>query len=175
MDSVVCSPSYHSQGSQGSSLQSTLVLIISLREASLKRCCCKMYRPPCKESGFLPVEFGIRENLSSACRIPLMIEIQKTSSTNKKHVQYMESGFQVVKSRIQQCFGFPHMGQRHRTGSPYKKTNFATRKSKKKRTDLTNGSLNAQKFLHLNPFLIWIIIIISCWSAVYTVIFRELL
>ena len=114
----------------------------------------KCIAPHVKESGFLPVEFGIRENLSSACRISLMIEIQKTSSTNKKHVQYMESGFQVVKSRIQQCFGFPHMGQRHRTGSPYKKTNFATRKSKKKRTDLTNGSLNTQKFLHLNPFLI---------------------
>ena len=51
MDSVVCSPSYHSQGSQGSSLQNTLVLIISLREASLKCCCCKMYRPPCKGIG----------------------------------------------------------------------------------------------------------------------------
>ena len=32
-----------------------------------------------------------------------MIGIQKKSSTNKKDVQYMESGIQVVKFRIQQC------------------------------------------------------------------------
>ena len=77
--------------------------------------------PPCKGIRISAVEFGIRENLSSACRIPLMTGIQKTGSTNKKDVQYMESGIQVVKSRIQQCLGFPQMGQRHRAGPPYKK------------------------------------------------------
>ena len=131
--------------------------------------------PHVKESGFLSVQFGIRENLSWACRIPLMIGIQKTSSTNKKDVQYMESGIQVVKFRIQQCLDSLRWGKGIVPVSHTKKQTLQRGNRRKKPTDLTNGPLNAQKFLQLNPFLIWILIIISCWSAVYTVIFGELL
>ena len=171
--------SYHSQESQGWSSSSTLMLIFSQNKVSLKCRCCKMYRlppPPCKGIRmFLSVEFGFRENLSCACRIPLMIGIQKASSTNKKDVQYMESGIQVVKFRIQQCLDSLRWGKGIVPVPHTKKQTLQRGNRRKKPTDLTNGSLNAQKFLQLNPFLIWIIIIISFWSAVYTVIFGELL
>ena len=140
------------------------MLICSQNKVFLKCCCWKMYRlppppphpahPHVKESGFLSVEFGIREDLSCACRIPLMIGIQKTSSTNKKDVQYMESGIQVVTFRIQQCLDSLRGGKGIVPVPHTKKQTLQRGNQRKKPTDLTNGSLNAQKFLQLNPFLI---------------------
>ena len=122
----------------------------------------KCIAPHVKESGDLPVEFGIRENLSSACRI--QIGIQKTSSTNQKDVQNPTVPW------------IPSDGQGILPVPRTKKNKLCKEEiEKKKTTDLTNGSLNAQKFLLLNPLLIWILIIVSCWSAVYTVILGELL
>ena len=77
--------------------------------------------------------------------------IKKTASTNKKHVQHMESGIQGVESRIQQCLGFLYMGRRHRTSPQTKKKICEEEIEEKKQTDLRNGSLNAQWFLNLNP------------------------
>ena len=85
--------------------------------------------PPCKGvriSSFLIFSFRNRNPgkiFLVESRIPLTIGIQKTSSTNKKNVQYVESGIKGVESRIQQYIGFPHMGQRHRAGPSYRKKN----------------------------------------------------
>ena len=105
----------------------------------LKCCCCKMHRPTyVKESGFLPSWFLPVESkillyiFLVESRIPLTIGIQKTASTNKKHVQYMESGIQGVEFRIQQCLGFLYMGWKHRTSPQTKTKKFVKRKSKKK-------------------------------------------
>ena len=143
------------------------MLIISQNKVSLKCCCCKIYRPPPPPS---PCK-GIRISAS------LMTGIQKTSSTNKKDVQYMESGILDVKSRIQQCLGFPQMGQRHRADPPYKKTNFAKRKSKKKNNWSDNRLTYCPKvptiksFLELNTY--YYKLLISCihrnfWGVIVT-------
>jgi len=41
-------------------------------------------------------------------RIPIKIEIQDLSSTEKESgIQYLESGIHGVESRIEDCLGFP--------------------------------------------------------------------
>ena len=154
------------------------MLILSQNKVSLKCCCCKISPPPpCKGIRISVCRIRNQENLSSACRIPLMIGIQKTSSTNKKDVQYMKSGILDVKSRIQQCLGFPQMGQRHRANPPYKKTNFAKRKSKKKNNWSDNRLTYCPKVPRIKPFLdlntYYYKLLISCihrnfWGVIVT-------
>ena len=136
MDSVVCSPNYHSQGRQGSSLPSTLVLIISQNEVSLKSCYCKMYSPPCKGiriSAFLIFSFRIQNPGKFFLWNPeshYWLKSRKLVLPTKTCTVH-GAGTHGVGSRIQQCLGFHYVGpQRHHTGSPNTK-NFAKRKSRK--------------------------------------------
>ena len=142
--------SYHNQGSQGSSLSSTLVLIISLREVSVKCCCCKMYRPPCN---------GIRIPvfLIFVCRIrnqgkPFFCLQNPNNDWNPENKFYQQKtctvhGIRNPRRGIQNptvpCIP-SHLGQRHRASLPYKKKTLQRGNRRKKQTNPTNGSLNAQ-------------------------------
>ena len=63
----------------------------------------------------------------------------------------MESGIQGVESGIQQCLGFLFIGQRHRTSPANEKKKLCKQEIEEKKSDLRNGSLNAQWFPNLNP------------------------
>ena len=133
------------------------MLICSQNKVSLKCCCCKMYRlppPPCK---------GIR---ISVCRIriqgkPFLCLQNPTNDWNPENKFHRQkrctvhgSGIQVVKFRIQQCLDSLRWGKGIVPVPHTEKQTLQRGNRRKKPTDLTNGSLNAQKFLQLNPFLI---------------------
>ena len=131
--------SYHRRGSQGSSLSSTLVLIISPRESSVQCCRCEMYRPHVKDSGFLPswffpLEIGIRENFSCGIQNPT----NDWNPENKFHQQKTCTvcGIRNPRRGIQNptVHWIPSHGAKASCRSLIQKKKIAKRKSKKQNT-----------------------------------------
>ena len=95
----------------------------------------KCIAPHVKESGFLPSYFFFR--IQNRGKFSLWnpesdyrLESRKLVPPTKT-CTVQGAGTNGVGSRIQQYLGFHYVGQRHRTGSPNTKKNFAKRKSTK--------------------------------------------